>query len=61
MHFFSFFLLTDIKIKTLGRILGKKSGRLGSSLSFSIDKMGRGLNMSSACGNSKFKVAFVDY
>ena len=60
MHFFPL-LPTDIKIKTSGRLLGKKSGSLSSGLGFPLDKMGRGLYIFSAYGNSKCRVAFVGY
>lgn len=61
MHFSPLLLPTDIKIKTLGRIPGKKSGRLSSSLGFPTDKMGRGLNVSSAYGNSSSPCELLEW
>lgn len=44
MHF-SPLLPTDIKIKTLRRTLGKKSGSLSAGHGSPVDKMGRGLHI----------------
>lgn len=60
MYFF-FLLFIDIKIKILGRFLGKKLGSLSFGFGFFFDKMGRGFYIFFVYGNLKCRVVFVGY
>lgn len=54
-------LLTDIKVKNPWEGFWARYQEYRSSLGFPTDKMGQGLNVSSAFGDSKCTVAFMNY